>query len=266
MPYVTVDTGARIYYERAGHGPPLLLIMGTGLDHTCWDPQVEAYRDSFECISFDNRGTGKTEAPGGAMSMRLLAEDAAGLMDALGIERAHVSGLSMGSCIAQELALRRPDLVETLQLHGTWAKAYGYAERKFRAQIRIIEEMGLRGFYEISVLWFITPEFMNCYPDRVVERIDTIVETAPAPEVLIEQYRANLGHDTLDRLPQIQGPALVTVGSFDLALPPVYGREVAEAIPDAKLVVFEGGGHLHNIERPEEFNRVTLGFLRRTAQ
>lgn len=266
MPYVTVRTGIKIYYERVGKGLPLLLIMGTGLDHTCWVPQIEAYQDVFECICFDNRGTGKTDAPEGPLTTRLMAEDASALADALEVERAHVSGLSLGSCIAQELALMRPQLVQTLQLHGTWGRAHGYAARKFDAQIRLLDQLDLDSFYQVNVLWFITPEYMHRYPDRVTAQINSIVRAAPPRAVLKEQYRADLDHDTLERLPRIQAPTLVTVGSFDVAVPPMYGREVAEAIPNAEFVIFEGGGHLHNIENPEEFNRVTLDFLRRHTE
>jgi pimeloyl-ACP methyl ester carboxylesterase len=261
MPHIPIETGINVYYERIGKGPPLLLIMGTGLDHSCWNAQIEAYQDKFACICFDNRGTGRTEAPEGALTVGLMAEDTAALMDALGIERAHVSGLSLGSCIAQELTLMRPDLVQTLQLHGTWGRAHGYAARKFRAQIRLLEELDLESFYEINVLWFITPEYMEHHPDRVRAQIDAILEAAPPKKLLMEQYRADLNHDALDRLHEIRVPALVTVGSFDVALPPMYGREVADAIPNSEFLVFEGGGHLHNVERPDEFNRVTLDFL-----
>jgi pimeloyl-ACP methyl ester carboxylesterase len=194
-----------------------------------------------------------------------MAEDTIALGDALGLERAHVSGLSLGSCVAQELALIRPEFVKTLQLHGTWGRAHGYAARKFRAQMRLLDELDLASFYEINVLWFITPEYMQRYPDRVTAQIDSIVKAAPPREILKEQYRADLKHDALDRLPKIQAPTLVTVGSFDVAVPPMYAREVAEAIPNAEFVIFEGGGHLHNIEHPEDFNRVTLDFLRRHA-
>ena len=81
---------------------------------------------------------------------------------------------------------------------------------------------------------------------------------------MIEQYRADLEHQTLARLPHIAAQTLVTVGSFDVAVPPIYSREVADTIPNAELVVFDGGGHLYNVEQPYEFNRVTLDFLRRT--
>ncbi len=263
MPYISVESGARLYYERNGSGPPLLLIMGTGLDHSVWDSQVKAYHEEFECIVFDNLGTGKSGKSDGPLTTKSMAQDTIGLLKALGIERSHVSGLSLGSCIAQEVTLTRPDLVESLQLHGTWARTDGYAARKFRAQIRLLPEMDLRDFYEINVLWFITPEFMERHPGKVEAQIDAIVDTAPTRESLIKQYRADLEHSTLNRLPQITAPTLVTVGSFDLAVPPIYSREVAEAIPNAELVEFDGGGHLHNFEQPDEFNRVTLDFLRR---
>ena len=263
MGKVRVSTGIEIFYERTGSGPTLLLIMGTGLDHSCWNAQLEAYRDDYDCIVFDNRGTGKTSASDASLTTSSMADDAAALLDALGVPRAHVSGLSLGSCIAQELVIRRPELVETLQLHGTWASAHGYAARKFQAQIQLLGSLDLRAFYEINVLWFITPRWMAEHPDRVARQIDTIVAAAPAVELLKQQYLADLHHDTLDRLHQIQVPTLVTVGSFDVALPPMYSREVANRIADAELVIFEEGGHLHNIEQPDEFNQVTLEFLSR---
>ena len=119
MPFLTLPNRVKLCYERRGAGPPLVLIMGTGLDHRCWNAQVEAYCAEYDCISFDNRGTGQSEAPDEPITMGQMALDTAGLMEAFGISRAHVSGLSLGSCVAQELVLMRPDLVATLQLHGT---------------------------------------------------------------------------------------------------------------------------------------------------
>lgn len=263
MPSIKVSTGIELYYKIIGDGPPVVLIMGTGLDHSIWNAQVEEYRKEYECIVFDNRGVGQSQTYEGPLSTRLLAEDAAALMDKLGVKRAHVSGLSLGSCVSQELALLRPDLVETLQLHGTWAHAYGYAERKFKAQMLLLETMEVKPFYEINILWINTPEYMANYPERVSSQIESIAKNTPSPKLIRSQYLADLRHNTIDRLPTIKAPTLVTVGSFDAALPPMYAKEVAEKIPNAQLVVFEGGGHLHNVENPEEFNRVTLEFLRK---
>ncbi len=263
MPYTTTPSGTRLYYERIGSGPPLLLIMGTGLDHSTWDAQVDAYRNEFECIVFDNAGTGKSGRPDERLTVKSMAAETIGLLKGIGVERAHVSGVSLGSCIAQELTLSHPDMVASLQLHGTWARTDGYAARKFRAQIRLIQLLEMRDFYEINVLWFITPEFFDTHPDRVEAQIEAIVANAPTRESLIEQYQANIEHYSLDRLPQITAPTLVTVGGFDVALPPMYSRETAEAIPGAEFVVADVGGHLYNVENPDEFNRVTLDFLRR---
>ncbi len=123
--------------------------------------------------------------------------------------------------------------------------------------------MDLREFYEINILWFITPEYFDLHSEKVRAQINAIVDSAPTSESLIEQYEADLKHNALARLPQIEMPTLVTVGSFDVAVPMMYGREVAQAISAAELVVFDGGGHLHNVERPEKFNRITLDFLHR---
>ncbi len=265
MPFLKLPTGVRIHYERKGEGPPLILIMGTGLDCSCWNPQVEVYQQALDCISFDNRGTGQTKAPPVPLSIPLMAQDTAALIQTLGVGPAHVSGLSLGSCIAQELTLRHPELVLTLQLHGTWGRAHGYAARKFRAQLKLLEQFDIASFYAINVLWFITPETMQRHPDRVEQQIQRIVCNAPEKDLLRQQYQADLDHDALDRLHEIQVPTLVTVGSFDVALPPMYAREVAAAIPNSELVIFQNGGHLHNIEQPEEFNPVTLDFLQRNG-
>ena len=106
---------------------------------------------------------------------------------------------------------------------------------------------------------------MRDHPFAVQARIDSIVESAPAMDVLLAQYRANVAHYSLDRLGNIRTPTLVTVGSFDVAVPPIYSREAADAIPGAEFVVFKDGGHLHNTEQPDEFNAVTLDFLQRHA-
>ena len=197
MPHVRLSTGIDAYYRREGEGPPVVLIMGTGLDHRCWDGQVAEFRRSYECIRFDNRGTGRTSSAGRDVSIRLMADDTASLMDELGLGRAHISGLSMGSCIAQELALSRPDLVETLQLHGTWGRAHAYAARKFAAQVQLLKTFDLRAAYEINVLWFLTPDFMLRYPERVADQIEAIVESAPSRDDLVSLYTANLRHDAL---------------------------------------------------------------------
>ena len=201
---------------------------------------------------------------GGPLSMQLMAADAAGLLDSLGLGRVHVSGLSLGSCVAQELALARPEQVASLQLHGTWGTTAGYAGRKFRAQLQLLDTLSVAAFYEINVLWFLTPEHMERRgPEELSADVSDLARRAPEAEVLRQQYQADLEHESLPRLHAINCPTLVTVGSADLAAPPLYARQVQRAIGgETKLHVFEGGGHLHNMEKPHEFNAATLEFLR----
>ena len=122
MPIASLPTGIDMYYEVEGSGDPLVLIMGTNADHTTWAAQVESYRDSYQVITYDARGTGQSTHPEPLedYSMKILADDAAALLDEIGVSSAHVSGLSLGSATAQELAINHPGKVETLQLHCTW--------------------------------------------------------------------------------------------------------------------------------------------------
>jgi pimeloyl-ACP methyl ester carboxylesterase len=115
MPKISISTGLDIYYEEQGEGEPLLLIMGTGADHRFWAAQVPAYAEKYRTIVYDSRGVGQTTVPPDptSCSMALMADDAAALLDALAIESAHISGLSLGATVAQELCLRHPDKVRT---------------------------------------------------------------------------------------------------------------------------------------------------------
>ena len=125
MSFVDLPTGIEMYYEVEGSGEPLLLIMGTAADHSSWSAQVAAYRDHYSVITYDARGTGQSTHPPDldSYSMAILADDASALLDHLGIETAHVSGLSLGSATAQELAIKNPDQISSLQLHCTWGRS-----------------------------------------------------------------------------------------------------------------------------------------------
>ena len=263
MAYAQLGTGIRMYYKVKGRGEPLVLIMGTGFDHSGWDNQVEAYSKYFKCIVFDNRGVGKTDGSDSAISTEMLAEDVLSLMDHLNIKKAHFSGVSLGSCVAQEIVIKRPDIAWSLQLHGTWASTEGYAERKFKSQINLLKKLDIREFYEINVLWFLTPEFMRKHPYLVENMIESAVKKNHTKKFLIAQYIADLQHNSVNRLRQISVPTLITVGSFDLATPVEYALQVKNEISESDLIVWENGGHLHNIENPKEFNMKTLEFMLR---
>jgi pimeloyl-ACP methyl ester carboxylesterase len=252
-----------MYYVEAGAGDPLVLIMGLGGDHLAWGFQFPAFAERHRVIAFDNRGAGQTDAPDHPYTTRMMAEDTVGLMDALGIERAHVLGVSMGGMIAQEIALGHPERVRSLQLHCTLGRPDRYLRAQLgvsRAQRRVLDrEQAMRSGY----LWLFAP---LTYDERP-EFVETILGNAlanPHPMSLtgfLRQCDAVESHDTLDRVHAIRCPTLISVADGDILVPPRFARALAERIPGAIFQLIEGAGHGYFWERADEFNRMCLEFL-----
>jgi pimeloyl-ACP methyl ester carboxylesterase len=263
VPTVHVSNGVRVACEVVGAGEPLLLIPGTGQGGKLWSLQVPSYSERYQCIALDNRGVGASDVPSDGYTIQQMADDAAAVLRALGITRAHVSGQSMGSAIAQELAISEPGLVATLQLHSTWDQPYPHLVR----QLRLRQELARRELWDLfamnSVLSLFTPEFANEHPDVLAQREAQLFATPPGARGLVGHYDADMAHNTRGRLARIQAPTLITFGTLDLAALPAYNRAVYEQIVGAELYVFEGAGHLTFSECPEQFNSVTLDFLAR---
>jgi len=268
MPTLRVSTGVTLYYESHGDadGTPVLFVRGTGADSSRWMHQVNEYVPSYRCLIFDNRGCGKSEAPEGPYTVPMMADDTLALLDALDIERVHLSGLSLGGAIAQEMVLRSPQRVETLQLHGTWARTEGYAELYFDMAARFLEVGGTDLYYEGTLLYLFPPDFFNEHPDRAGEILADMKSNSSPLAGLVSQIHANRTHDTLARLGEVAVPTLITVGELDMCLPPYFSRQLHETIAGSELVVFPGGSHLFGIQDPTTFNRVTLDWLAKHAR
>lgn len=265
MPRVQLPTGVSLYYEWHGDhdGCPVVFIRGTGADGSRWLPQVEAYTGRYRCLIFDNRGAGQSDGPHGAYTVELMGLDALGLLDKLGVDRAHISGLSLGGAIAQFIAAEAPERVATLQLHGSWGRTYGYARMYLSLLKRFVETGGLELYYEGALLYLFPPEFFIEQYERAMEILSSMKEHSSPIQGLLGQLEANLTHDLSGRLKDIIAPTLITVGEFDMCLPPYYSRELHEAIPGSELIVFNGGSHLFGLQDPDTFNRVTLAWLDR---
>ena len=244
-----------LWVERRGEGSDVLLICGLGDPAEAWQPQLEGLADRYRLTAFDNQGVGRTPLSGGPLSPATMADDAAALLQALEVPSAHVAGFSMGSAIAQELALRHAGLVSSLVLVSTYARA----EALFRSQLefwRWLAEVAPseRAFFEAIFTWVYTP---RAHADGSV---DQIVEEALAfpHQQSIEGFQAQvdacLAHDTADRLAQITAPALVVAGEFDILLPPRLGQAVAAGIPNARFELWPGEAHQPFQEVSEEFN------------
>ena len=264
MPTVRVGD-LSMHYVEAGAGEPLVLIMGLGADHLAWAFQLPAFAARYRVIALDNRGAGQTDAPDHPYTTRMMADDTVGLMDALGVSRAHVLGVSMGGMIAQEMALNHASRVRSLQLHCTLGRPDAYS----RAQIavgrvqhhKLTREEALRSTY----LWLFAPA---TYAERP-ELVELILQGAlanPHPMTLtgfLRQCDAVESHDALDRFSAIACPTLVSVADGDNLVPPRFSRALAERIPGAEFRLIEGAGHGYFWERAEPFNQMCLDFLSR---
>jgi 3-oxoadipate enol-lactonase len=253
MPKVELaDT--ELHYERAGAGEPLLLIQGMSANHLAWgQPFSSLLERDFEVIAFDNRGMGLSRPVSEGFSIAEMAADAAGLLEALEIESAHVLGISMGGMIAQELALAHPGKLRSLTLGCTYcggegsqlmdpadfrglveATASGDAERVFQAM------------YELNL----SPGF-RAEESRYAD-FTAMAAALPAPrETIGLQVQAIVSHDTNARLPEIAVPTLVLHGTADRVLGYPNGEQIAALIPGARLETYEDVGHMFWWEQPE---------------
>lgn len=264
MPAVRVGD-LRIFYQEAGEGDPLVLLMGWGGDHTAWALQVPAFSPEFRCIAPDNRGAGQTDQPDLRYTIRMLADDTVGLMDALGVTRSHIAGLSMGGMIAQEIALNYPKRVRTLQLHATLARIDPFVQAVGRSLLRARAAFSREEFVHALLPWLLSPQTYAERPELVELIVQRLAEN-PHPATLTgltRQAEACWAHDTLERLRQIHCPTLITVGAEDIFVPLRFSRVLQERIPGAELLVIEGGGHGYLWEQADVFNAACLTFLRK---
>jgi 3-oxoadipate enol-lactonase len=263
----TVQTNGQVlYYELHGGGPPLVLVMGIGYDSSLWTlEQVPALSTQFQVILVDNRDAGRSSRARHPYEIADMADDLAGLLDALGIARSSVLGLSMGGMIAQEFALRHADRLDRLVLAGTGAAPA-------RSAVDPIEIWSWVKANDPTGAVFGGQQFVSLFSTAFLRNHEAVRHTAEllannpypmSPEAYGRQADAYRQFDALDRLSAITAPTLVIVGEHDLLTPPWIAREVAEAIPGARFQVIQGDGssHLVPIECPNEFNRLVLDFL-----
>ncbi len=250
-----IDVGdIQLDYERSGSGPPLLLIMGMSGTALHWgEPFLAALRQDFDVIAYDHRGVGSSTPLDGQVSIVQMAHDAAGLLDALGISRAHVVGISMGGMIAQELALAHPDLIDTLTLGCTYCGGPGSELTSPETGMALFEAMqsgdrlrALKTGWEVNVSPAVAAD-----QDLYATFLEIAERRAVAVAVVMAQAQAIAAHDTSARLHELAMPVLVIHGTEDRMLPVANGRLIASLIPGARLEILDGVGHLFFWELPE---------------
>ncbi len=258
--------GPRLYYERSGAGEPLLWITGFTISAAVFDPILSLYTGELECLTYDNRGSGRSAQPLRPTSMPELAADAVRVLDVAGVASAHVYGLSMGGMIAQEMAIRFPERVRGLVLGGTTAGG----PRAIRPTLRELGSMGLGaagalrkpGRPWLGPLVF-SDAFRREHPERARELLRHFARHRARPQGIAAHWWASVYHDTVSRLGAIRAPTLVLHGDADTMTSPDNARMLADAIPDAELVLLPGAGHAYLLEQPEASRDALTGWLAR---
>jgi pimeloyl-ACP methyl ester carboxylesterase len=250
------------WVERRGQGPEVLIISGLADPVEAWQFQLDGLSDRYRLTAYDNRGVGRTPVGEEPLTVPAAADDAAALLQALGVSTAHVLGHSIGGVIAQELALRHPQLVHSLVLVSTWARLDAY----FRSTINVwrwLAEVAPseRAFYGAFFLWVYTP---RAHANGLVEQV--IQGALAFPHKMstqaVQRWFDTFAHETADRLTAITASALVLAGGLDRPASPQFGQLVAEGIPGARFEVLPEEAHRPFTENPEEFNARVDAFWR----
>jgi pimeloyl-ACP methyl ester carboxylesterase len=260
--------GIAINYEVQGDGEPLVLIPYLAADQACYAFQVAEYEKSFQCFTVDLRGAGLTEKPAGPYTTELFADDIAAFLTAVGVQRAHVAGLSLGAATAIWLGAKYPDRVKSLSLHSAWARTDAFLHAvvegwQIMAQaLGSVTDMVIKGIFP----WCFSPELYDSRPEYV-ESLAEFVRGRPMPPVdaFLRQSDAVLHHDAESQLGRVQAPTLLTFGRLDMVTSTRFANPLMQGIPHSELIVFEGCSHAPIYEQVEEFNTQTLAFLHKQA-
>jgi pimeloyl-ACP methyl ester carboxylesterase len=265
MPKVKVND-ITINYEQQGSGEPLVLIPYVAADSACYAFQVAEYAKHFTCISVDPRGAGETDKPEGTYSMELFADDVAGLMQAIGVDRAHVSGLSLGAATGMWLAGKYPERVKSLSIHSGWPKTDPFLKVVVESWRLILQTTGSVTELIIAGIfpWCFTPDLYSTNAEYI-QSLSAFVRSRPSQpaDAFIRQTDAVLSHDVESQLSNIKAPAQITFGKFDMLTSTRFAPALTDNISNSELAIFEGCAHAPIYEKVDEFNQKTLEFLRR---
>ena len=264
MPKVEAN-GISMNYESQGAGQPLVLIPYLAADHACYAFQVAEYSKHFTCISVDPRGAGESDKPEGTYSTELFADDVGALMQALGIAKAHIAGLSLGAATGLWLAAKYPHKVTSLSLHSAWTKTDEFLRvvvegwQVMARGLGNVTDMVIKGIFP----WCFTPELYSARPDYI-NSLAEFVRGRPAqsPDAFIRQSNAVLAHDAASQLGKIKAPTQITFGRRDMVTSTRFADMMKNGIKGSELLVFEGCAHAPIYEKVDEFNQRTLVFLR----
>ena len=256
--YVSVD-GVCLNYCLDGpqDAPPLVFSNSLGTDLRMWEPQLATLAARFRLIRYDSRGHGRSDAPTGPYSLDRLERDLLVLLDTLGIERAHLCGLSLGGMVAQWVAIHHPKRVQRLVLANTAARIG--SEASWAERIQAVQAGGMGAVRDVVVDRFLSAAFRGSHPE-VTQWVASMVE-ATSPQGYIATCTALRDADLRPLMGRIQAPTLILSGARDQSTPSEQSRELHASITGSRLLIFDDAAHLSNVEQPEAFNAAVAQFL-----
>ncbi len=260
MPRVSIGD-CRMYYERHGAGFPVLFVTGLAGYASFWRDQVPAFSRNYDVVVYDHRGVGQSDHKGVAASIERLAADAIGLMDALGLEKAHIIGHSAGSAVAQILAIEHPERLASMVLTGAWTKPDAYFRRFFALRKELLSRLGPSSYIQANTLFLFPAYYIAANNEHLRQLEAQWLANFPAPEIMSSRIDAIMAFDRTAELGRIRTPTLVLAAQDDLITPAYFGEELARRIPGAEAKFFPQGGHDFTRVVPREFNQAVLPFL-----
>jgi pimeloyl-ACP methyl ester carboxylesterase len=268
MPFARNGT-VKLHWESFGEGPPLLLVAGQGMTMDGWWATIPVLARSFRVIAFDNRDTGGSSRSSWPYPVAHMARDAVAVLDAAGEQRAHVYGISLGSLVAQEVALRHPDRVRALVLGASSAggfAAYKPSPTSF-AQTFLMRAgtMGPEEAEWAAVPYTYAERTRRLHSERIATDIAHRLSSPPEPLAYMHQAAAVASHDAYERLNQMTAPTLVVHGEQDVFVPPANALVLAEKIPGAQRRLWPDAGHMYTIDEPEADREIAQFLLRHSA-
>ncbi len=253
--------GIKINCELAGKEGAAVVMLSHSLGSSMgmWKPQMKTLEPRFQVLRYDTRGHGGSDAPPGAYTLEMLAEDAIGLLDALSIEKVHFVGLSMGGMIGQCLALNYPERLQSLTLCDTSPLLPEEAQPIWQERIHIAQEKGMQALVHATLERWFTPSYLQQNPPEVES---TRLQFLATPVTgYIGCSEAIRGLNYLGRLSEIKMRTMIMVGEMDPGTPVAAAEAMHDRISGSKLIVIPSAAHLSNIEQAEAFNRALMGFL-----
>lgn len=260
MPLAQVN-GTEIAYVEAGQGEPVLLVAGIGGAGGYYKPNLDAFAAKYRVVVHDHRGTGGSRKDVMTYSVPQMTDDMVALMNALGIEAAHIVGHSTGAAMAQDMALRFPARIKSAVLYAGWETADGYFKRCFDVRKRVLQSSGPLAYVQTTPLFLNPPWWVAANIDRLAADEPAAAAAFPPAEIMASRIDAICSFSPAEQLRQIRCPALITCAADDHLTPLYCSQRMARLMPGADTFYFQTGGHAVSQVLPEQFNAVVLSYL-----